>query len=406
MKLCRIFFACMLLAFPAFASEDGEAYDESIDFSFDNPNDAVWMPSSEEDEEDVLPPEGFLADDVMTKEQAKQFSKDTNKNNNSTSDKPKQNQQSVEPKEEQIFLPPKPNIQTENPTTAKKDDKDDKKDSSLTDELKKTDPEKRESIIEGTWIEKLTEISPSKLLGSSDGKDDDKKETADSQDDVYDDADSDIEGMMRNYRQKTKSGKSNASVFDIAGVMLRMNPQQAEDILTNRGFKKINAKFQIPNFIKWRNEEKCRNSGIVGYERTQACVIQKAKKDGFEYVQYMKFAKFETKEELEFYLTSNFTGNKIYKIEYRSLIASINGNSPKAIYIRNLKIYDFWRRINRKYGVPDDKNMVTWGLGGNKPYLKANTGWLKLEDPMFVEMDYTRMSQEDKRFINSDFYNF
>ncbi|MBR4105747.1 MAG: hypothetical protein IKK52_00410 [Alphaproteobacteria bacterium] len=404
MKLCRIFFACMLLAFPAFASEDGEAYNESIDFSFDNPNDAVWMPSSEEDEEDVLPPEGFLADDVMTKEQAKQFSKDTNKNNNNTSDKPKQNQQSVEPKEEQIFLPPKPNIQTENPTTAKKDDK---KDSSLTDELKKTDPEKRENIIEGTWIEKLTELSPSKLLGSeNDKKSDNEKETSENSDEYYDDADSDIEGMMRNYRQKTKNGKSNASVFDIAGVMLRMNPQQAEDILTNRGFKKINAKFQIPNFIKWRNEEKCRNSGIVGYERTQACVIQKAKKDGFEYVQYMKFAKFETKEELEFYLTSNFTGNKIYKIEYRSLIASINGNSPKAIYIRNLKIYDFWRRINRKYGVPDDKNMVTWGLGGNKPYLKANTGWLKLEDPMFVEMDYTRMSQEDKRFINSDFYNF
>ena len=332
----------MLLAFPAFASEDGEAYNESIDFSFDNPNDAVWMPSSEEDEEDVLPPEGFLADDVMTKEQAKQFSKDTNKNNNNTSDKPKQNQQSVEPKEEQIFLPPKPNIQTENPTTAKKDDK---KDSSLTDELKKTDPEKRENIIEGTWIEKLTELSPSKLLGSeNDKKSDNEKETSENSDEYYDDADSDIEGMMRNYRQKTKNGKSNASVFDIAGVMLRMNPQQAEDILTNRGFKKINAKFQIPNFIKWRNEEKCRNSGIVGYERTQACVIQKAKKDGFEYVQYMKFAKFETKEELEFYLTSNFTGNKIYKIEYRSLIASINGNSPKAIYIRNLKIYDFWRR--------------------------------------------------------------
>ncbi len=404
MKLFRIFFACILLIFPAFASEDGEAYDESIDFSFDNPNDAVWMPSPEEAEEDVLPPEGFLADDVMTPDQAKEFSKETNKNNNNTSDKPESTQQAVEPKKEQIFLPPKPNIQTQNPITSPEEDKTD---SSLTEELKKTDPKKRESIIEGTWIEKLTELSPSKLLGSDDNeKINNNEENTNNQDDNYDDADSDIEGMMRNYRQKTKNGKSNASVFDIAGVMLRMNPQQAEDILTNRGFKKINAKFQIPNFIKWRNEEKCRNSGIVGYERTQACVIQKAKKDGFEYVQYMKFAKFETKEELEFYLTSNFTGNKIYKIEYRSLIASINGNSPKAVYIRNLKVYDFWRRINRKYGVPDDKNMVTWGLGGSKPYLKANTGWLKLEDPMFVEMDYTRMSQEDKRFINSDFYNF
>ena len=50
--------------------------------------------------------------------------------------------------------------------------------------------------------------------------------------------------------------------------------------------------------------------------------------------------------------------------------------------------------------------MVIWGLGGNKPYLNAATGYLKLEDPMFVEMDYTRMSREDQKFIHSDFYNF
>ena len=62
--------------------------------------------------------------------------------------------------------------------------------------------------------------------------------------------------------------------------------------------------------------------------------------------------------------------------------------------------------MNQKYGHPDNKTNVTWGLGGNKPFLKASTGHLLLEDPMFREMDYTRMSREDQRFINSDFYNF
>ena len=74
--------------------------------------------------------------------------------------------------------------------------------------------------------------------------------------------------------------------------------------------------------------------------------------------------------------------------------------------MRNIKVFDFWRRINRKYGAPDNKTLVTWGMGGNKPYLKASNGYLKLEDPLFLEMDYTRMAQEDKRFMQSDFYNF
>ena len=96
----------------------------------------------------------------------------------------------------------------------------------------------------------------------------------------------------------------------------------------------------------------------------------------------------------------------VYKIVYISRIAAITGNSPKAVYLHNLKVYDFWKKINQKYGQPDNKTDVTWGLGGNKPYLKAATGYLLLEDPMFREMDYTRMSREDQRFIHSDFYNF
>ena len=262
------------------------------------------------------------------------------------------------------------------------------KDESLTSALKE-DSKNSSSPIEGTWVEKITSSNPLSILSSDEksGK-------------------SQLEDLLEKSRDNESKGRSNASVFDIAGVMLRMNLRQTVRTLENRGFQKINAKFQIPNFIKWRNEEACRNEGVVGYERLEACVINKAKKGGYQYVQYLKYAKFDSKEEIEVYLTSNFTENKVYKIVYNSRIASITGNSPKAIYIRNLKVYDFWKTVNRKYGNPDNKTTVTWGLGGNKPYLKAATGYLLLEDPMFVEMDYTRMSREDQRFINSDFYNF
>ncbi|MBE6467138.1 MAG: hypothetical protein E7004_00900 [Alphaproteobacteria bacterium] len=263
---------------------------------------------------------------------------------------------------------------------------------SLTDNLKKNE---KANFIEGTWVEKLTSINPLTALGSASTK------TQEESDD-----DDDLTQLVKNSRAKNKDGKSNASVFDISGVMLKMNLNQVERTMANRGFQKINAEYTIPNFIKWRNEEDCRIQGITGYERMQSCVKTLAKKAGHEYIFHIKYAKFDSKEEIDVYLTSNFTENKVHKIEYRSRIAAITGNSPKAVYIRNLKIYDFWKKINQKFGDPDNKKNVTWGLGGNKPFLKAATGYLLLDDPMFREMDYTRMSREDKRYIHSDYYNF
>jgi hypothetical protein len=262
----------------------------------------------------------------------------------------------------------------------------------LTDTLK---ADGGNNLLEGTWVEKLTSSNPLSLLTSDDDSDSASDKNNDS-----------LEGMVKNSRNKQDNTKSNAAVFDISGVMLRMSLKQAERTLENRGFRKINAKFQIPNFIKWRNEEICRTEGVVGYERLEACVIDKAKKQKHQYLQYVKYAKFDSKEEIEVYFTSNFTENKVYKIVYESRIADITGNSPKAVYIRNIKVYDFWKKISQKYGTPDDKTTVVWGMGGDKAYLKASTGHLVLEDPMFRELDYTRMSREDQRFINSEFYNF
>lgn len=376
--LFLMIFFCTL---PVSASEDGEDYefDDVPDFSFD-----TQLDDGEAVPYDVAPVIKDSLDDTTLEKQ------DDSKKN------------------DEIFIPVRPDISTQPQSKDSQASKSSKGDS-LTDKLKENQSNKEENFIDGTWIEKLTEISPSKLLGNNNNDDDnnDKSELvlANTDEDFGDDEIS-LETMVHNYRGKSKSGRSNASVFDIAGIMLRMSVEQVDYTMQNRGFKRINARFQIPNFIKWRNEEGCRATGVVGYERTQACVVQKAKKDGYEYVQYVKYAKFDTKETMEVYFTSTFSDNKVYKIEYRSTIASITGNSPKAVYIRNLKIYDFWRRISRKYGVPDDKDRVIWGLGTDKPYMVAKTGFLKLEDPMFIEMDYTRMSREDQKFIHSDFYNF
>ena len=207
-------------------------------------------------------------------------------------------------------------------------------------------------------------------------------------------------------QSKLQKRASNASVFDIAGIMLRMSYEQAEEALTKRGYKKTTQKMDIPNFIRWRNEEKCRNQGVVGYERLEGCIIKLAQKENYQFISSAEFNKFDTKETVRFYLTSNFTNNKVYKVTYQTEAANNTGNSTKAMYLRNIKVYDFWKKINQRYGTPDDQEKITWGLGGDKPYLKAVTGFLLLEDPELFKLDTSRMTREDQRFIHTDIYTF
>lgn len=259
----------------------------------------------------------------------------------------------------------------------------------LTRNVKSDDEDKKEKSdsLQNNWMDKL--ITANSKKDSSSGK-------------GY----SLLGDMVEESKVSVGNSRSNASVFDISGVMLRMTLAQADTALQKRGYKKITQKLEIPNFIKWRNEELCRGSGVVGYERLGNCVKQKAQKDHYEYVESATYSKFDTKESMEIHLTSSFTGNKIYKIIYRSESTFIRGSSQKAAYLRNIKIYDFWKKINQKYGAPDNRDDVLWGLGGNKPYMHAKTGFLLLEDPMLRELDYTRMSREDQRFINTDIYTF
>ncbi|MBR1648066.1 MAG: hypothetical protein IJ689_00520 [Alphaproteobacteria bacterium] len=264
--------------------------------------------------------------------------------------------------------------------------KNKKEQKSLTDKIKQVEnkaEEEKDSILKDTWVEKLSSSIKSK-------KESDKAES--------------LESLTRNAK---KSGRSNASVFDISGVMLRMSMNQAESMLLKRGYKMVAKKFEIPNFIRWRYEEQCRNSGVIGYERLNNCVVKAAQANNHQYAETAKFVKYDSQEEINIWLTSNFTNNKVYKITYSTGITNVNrGSGQKIQYLHNIKTFEFWKRINQKYGTPDNKTEILWGLGGNKPYMKAVTGKLLLEDPMLRELDYTRMSREDARFINTNMYNF
>lgn len=254
------------------------------------------------------------------------------------------------------------------------------------------------------FIQQNAQTDISEVQNSKENKDDDNTTWISSI--VSKVAEKGSQALSGSVEEKTVTKRSNASVFDIAGVMLRMDKEQVLDALQKRGYKKIYEHMDIPNFIRWRYEEQCRNQGIVGYERIASCVYTMSKNNNYQYVQQMKFSNFHTKESIEINYTSNFTGNKVYRILYETEAANIVGTGAKAEYLRNIKIFDFWKKINQKYGKPDNKEQIIWGLGEKKPSLRAKTGKLLLEDPMLLELDYTRMSREDKKFMNTAVYTF
>lgn len=221
------------------------------------------------------------------------------------------------------------------------------KNKTLTDNLQANAPSTEDSVIplpkvEETWISKIK--SPLGEADSAKAAGDEEKQTG--------------KVNLENLVEKSKKTvrRSNASVFDISGAMLRMSFKQIDDILTRRGFRRTVQKLDIPNFIRWRNEDKCRASGVVGYERLENCVIQMAKKNGYQYVERTTYSKFDTREEIEVYFTSTFTNNKAYRISYKSEAATaITGNSQKQIYLRNIKVYDFWKKLTKSMVHPTIK---------------------------------------------------
>ena len=200
--------------------------------------------------------------------------------------------------------------------------------------------------------------------------------------------------------------KSNAAYFDISGVKLRMKPEEIEKILKKQGYRKISESFEIPNFIEWRAEELCRINGVIGFERLRACSVKIAQHHGHQFINRQLYNRYNTRESIEVNYTSTFTDNVAYRIYYKSDIPFSDSKSSKNVYINNIKIYDFWKRIDLKYGEPDNITEIKWGFGGKKPFLQAKTGQLVLMDPLVVSLDTTRMFNEDSKLANTDYYTF
>lgn len=274
---------------------------------------------------------------------------------------------------------------------------------SFSDNLAKNTPKKKKNKDEETlsdeeetqtiqraesenWLKSL-------ILGSS------KKEN-------FEDAEEGLSSEEKENLRQMLNQRKNAAMFDISGIKLRMTPEEVNNTLTAQGYRRIVQTMEIPNFIRWRSEEMCRQHGVIGFERVNACATKVAHENGYNFVERETYNRYSTKESIDVFYTSSFTGNLSHRIFYKSSVPLSDSRASNNVYINNLKIYDFWKRIDLKYGAPDNTSEIKWGLGGKKPYLKAKTGYLELADPLLKDLDMARMFNEDTRLANTNYYTF
>lgn len=237
-----------------------------------------------------------------------------------------------------------------------------------------------------TWLESLITQGANELFKSKDVESEEKEQKR-------------LEKVLKNRR-------SNAALFDISQVKLRMTPAEVEAVLKPQGYIRISQEFRIPNFIRWRAEELCRIHSVIGFERLKACARDVAQTNGFEYIGSEVYKRHSTRETISVHYTSVFSNNLAHHIYYESDLPMSVSRASQYVYTNNLKIYDFWRRVDLRYGKPDNTSEVKWGLGGKKPFLKASTGRLELSDPVLKDLDAARMVNEDARLTNVPYYNF
>lgn len=119
------------------------------------------------------------------------------------------------------------------------------KDQALTDTLKQDKtPGTAQNVIplpkvEGTWVDKLATTNPLSILGEGKAK-------TSAAGTVQGNGDS-LESLVESARRPSAgNSRSNASVFDISGVMLRMSLRQVDETMQNRGFRKIMQNIRFP----------------------------------------------------------------------------------------------------------------------------------------------------------------
>ncbi len=211
-----------------------------------------------------------------------------------------------------------------------------------------------------------------------------------------------------------KKGFSDTNVlgFDIAGVRLKMKPEEVMEKALESGFS---VKFQdrkIPTLNEWKYTRLCMRQMLFKYSDKKYCAHEIAQRDNSEYISRLVFENKDRRETLSVEFASRYAENQAYRIRYVNKGDHSLGSTDEAHYLKVKRRQEFLRLLITKYGAPDDEQALSWGISGVSATLQANLSdsfldaSLVLEDLSIENDDFDNMSVQDAKNPSFEKFSF
>lgn len=193
--------------------------------------------------------------------------------------------------------------------------------------------------------------------------------------------------------------------FDIAGIMLGMNFDQAQMTARETGLYTNRAKnsvvYSIHKDWKYSLDYECRQQKIYAPEKLERCINSLARKRGVLYAAELHLVRETTGETIDVYFTSNATDNVVWKIVYKNDVDVEEGDAEKFSNQKNKKIMKWWQSVLDKYGAPNAGN-DKWASSDNAydPLMTAYYGELDMVDcGIYGQDDTINVQQSEDNFM-------
>ena len=207
--------------------------------------------------------------------------------------------------------------------------------------------------------------------------------------------------------RKKRMSNTNVLKFDIAGVRLKMKPEDVIEKASEAGFSVKLKDLKVPELKEWKYGRQCLRQMAFAHDSKKICVQDAARKDQSEYIRRLVFENRQNRETLAVEFTSGFTENQAYRIRYVNKGDHSLGTTDEARYLKSRRRREFLRLLTKKYGAPDDEQALLWGISGYSAVLKADISnhldvSLVMQDISLEENDSDVSSTDD---VNVDTMN-
>lgn len=212
--------------------------------------------------------------------------------------------------------------------------------------------------------------------------------------------------------KKTGVSDTNVLKFDIAGVRLKMTPEEVMEKALEAGFSMKFQDRKIPTLNEWKYRRLCMQQMLFKYDIRKRCVQEIAQHNNSEYVSRLVFENKDRRETLTVEFASRFAENQAYRIRYVSKGDHSLGTTDEAHYFKTKRRQEFLKLLITKYGIPDDERALLWGVSGVSATLQADLSdsfldaSLVLEDLSIENDDFDNMSVQDAKNPSIEKFSF